>query len=62
MNLKLPQTKEEYLLMLEMAFREGQKSMEGDMKCESFGDHERYCETKAKYEFKEWANQKWNME
>ena len=57
--MKLPETKEEYLKMLKMAFNEGQKSVEGKIKYEPWGDMEPYASKEIKYNFETWANQKW---
>ena len=51
--------KDEHLKMLKMAFLEGQRSIEGVLKYERFGDMDPYASTKAKYNFETWANQKW---
>lgn len=59
MKIKIPETEEEFLLMLKMAFYEGQKSIEGRLKYERYGNMEAYASTIEKYKFDEWANQKW---
>ncbi len=59
MHIELPKTKDEYLEMLKMAFNEGQKSMEGDLKYERYGDMDAYAVTRSQYNFETWANQKW---
>lgn len=59
MYLELPKTKDEYLKFLKMAFLEGQRSIEGELKSEPWGDGENYASTKANYNFETWANKKW---
>ena len=41
------------------AFEGGQKSVEGIIKYERYGDHEAYASEEIKYGFKEWANKIW---
>lgn len=59
MQPKLPATQEEYIKMLKMAFNEGQKSMEGGLKYETFGNMDMYAVAEPKYKFEYWANQIW---
>ena len=44
---------------MEKAFEGGQKSVEGVIKYERFGDCEAYASTEIQYKFKEWCNKIW---
>lgn len=59
MKIEIPKTEEEYLKMLKMAFLEGQRSMEGILRFEHYGDMEPYATTEPKFNFETWANKKW---
>ncbi len=59
MKIKLPETEEEYMKMLKMAFKEGQRSVVGVLRFEHYGDMEPYATTAAKHNFETWANQIW---
>lgn len=57
--MELPKTEERYLEMLKMAFLEGQRSVEAELKYERWGDMDPYASKTVKYNFDTWASERW---